>query len=124
MANASRPEIARAEAFCEAFGLRIPILMAPMASACPPASGDRGGQCRRIGRLRRIADAARRDQGVGGGNARRRQWRVPDQPVDPRPSAAPRSHRRGESAGISGRLGAGGLGPGGRRRATRFRSPV
>ena len=29
--------IARAEAFCANHGLRIPILMAPMASACPPA---------------------------------------------------------------------------------------
>jgi nitronate monooxygenase len=32
-----RPEIARAEAFCAANGLRIPILLAPMAGACPPA---------------------------------------------------------------------------------------
>jgi nitronate monooxygenase len=28
---------ARAEAFCARFGLRIPILLAPMAGACPPA---------------------------------------------------------------------------------------
>ena len=28
---------ARADAFCARFGLRLPILMAPMASACPPA---------------------------------------------------------------------------------------
>jgi nitronate monooxygenase len=27
----------RAEAFCRRYGLRIPILMAPMAGACPPA---------------------------------------------------------------------------------------
>ena len=27
----------RAEAFCRRFGLRIPILLAPMAGACPPA---------------------------------------------------------------------------------------
>ena len=27
----------RAEAFCARFGLRAPILMAPMAGACPPA---------------------------------------------------------------------------------------
>jgi nitronate monooxygenase len=32
-----RPEIARAEAFCAAYGLRIPILLAPMAGACPPS---------------------------------------------------------------------------------------
>ena len=28
---------ARAEEFCRRFGLRLPILMAPMAGACPPA---------------------------------------------------------------------------------------
>lgn len=27
----------RADAFCAAYGLRAPILMAPMAGACPPA---------------------------------------------------------------------------------------
>jgi nitronate monooxygenase len=30
------PALARAAAFCEQFNLRVPILMAPMASACPP----------------------------------------------------------------------------------------
>ena len=29
------PALQRAAAFCEAFGLRVPILMAPMAGACP-----------------------------------------------------------------------------------------
>jgi nitronate monooxygenase len=29
--------IARAEAFCRTFDLRVPILMAPMAGACPPS---------------------------------------------------------------------------------------
>ena len=33
----SRPDIARAEAFCAAFGFRVPILLAPMAGACPPS---------------------------------------------------------------------------------------
>jgi len=32
-----RPELARAQAFCEAHGLRVPILLAPMAGACPPS---------------------------------------------------------------------------------------
>jgi len=32
-----RAELARAEAFCQAFGLRVPILLAPMAGACPPS---------------------------------------------------------------------------------------
>ncbi|MFC4351376.1 NAD(P)H-dependent flavin oxidoreductase [Fodinicurvata halophila] len=36
MANAHHP-VARAEAFCSGHGLRIPILLAPMAGACPPA---------------------------------------------------------------------------------------
>ena len=31
------PALARTEAFCQALGLRIPILLAPMAGACPPA---------------------------------------------------------------------------------------
>src|SRR3954452_9262687 len=31
------PVLARARAFCERFGLRAPILLAPMAGACPPA---------------------------------------------------------------------------------------
>jgi nitronate monooxygenase len=38
MAETSRPQTsarARAEAFCRRFGLRLPILMAPMAGACP-----------------------------------------------------------------------------------------
>ena len=31
----THPALARAAAFCEQFNLRVPILMAPMASACP-----------------------------------------------------------------------------------------
>ena len=31
------PALARARAFCDAFNMRVPILMAPMAAACPPA---------------------------------------------------------------------------------------
>lgn len=30
------PALTRAQTFCEAFGLRVPILMAPMAGSCPP----------------------------------------------------------------------------------------
>jgi nitronate monooxygenase len=29
--------VARAESFCRRFGLRIPILLGPMAGACPPS---------------------------------------------------------------------------------------
>ena len=31
------PAIARAEAFCTSLGLRLPVLLAPMAGACPPS---------------------------------------------------------------------------------------
>nr|WP_015933536.1 nitronate monooxygenase [Methylobacterium nodulans]ACL61974.1 2-nitropropane dioxygenase NPD [Methylobacterium nodulans ORS 2060] len=31
------PALARAEAFCTRYGLRLPILLAPMAGACPPS---------------------------------------------------------------------------------------
>jgi nitronate monooxygenase len=33
----SHPALARADAFCKAYDLRIPILLAPMAGACPPS---------------------------------------------------------------------------------------
>ncbi len=33
----SLPPLARAEAFCSRYGLRVPILMAPMAGASPPS---------------------------------------------------------------------------------------
>jgi nitronate monooxygenase len=33
----SRPSLARAKAFCEAYELRVPILLAPMAGASPPS---------------------------------------------------------------------------------------
>jgi len=31
------PALARAEAFCRRFSLRVPVLLAPMAGACPPS---------------------------------------------------------------------------------------
>ena len=37
MAMSQNKALARAAAFCETFNLRAPILMAPMASACPPS---------------------------------------------------------------------------------------
>jgi nitronate monooxygenase len=30
--------LSRAAAFCDQFGIRVPILLAPMAGACPPSS--------------------------------------------------------------------------------------
>ncbi|HEV3045709.1 MAG TPA: nitronate monooxygenase [Roseiarcus sp.] len=35
MTSKSHPALARAEAFCKAYDLRIPILLAPMAGTCP-----------------------------------------------------------------------------------------
>jgi len=37
MTRPSRPALDRAEAFCHELGLRVPILLAPMAGACPPS---------------------------------------------------------------------------------------
>jgi nitronate monooxygenase len=37
MMPAAHPALARAEAFASAYGIRVPILLAPMAGACPPA---------------------------------------------------------------------------------------
>jgi nitronate monooxygenase len=34
---ATHPALARAERFCRRFGLQLPILLAPMAGACPPS---------------------------------------------------------------------------------------
>jgi nitronate monooxygenase len=35
--NNSEQHFSRAQAFCERFGLRVPILLAPMAGTCPPS---------------------------------------------------------------------------------------
>lgn len=43
------PAIARAEAFCDAYGLRLPILMAPMAGACPASLAIAVGQAGGLG---------------------------------------------------------------------------
>ena len=53
----------RAEAFCARFGLRVPILMAPMAGACPPplaaAIGSAGGMGGFGGHMFDMADGNR-----------------------------------------------------------------
>lgn len=45
--SAVHPSVARAQSFCDSYGLRVPILLAPMAGACPPslsiAVADAGG---------------------------------------------------------------------------------
>src|SRR6185312_8238354 len=33
----SHPALARAETFCRAYNIRVPILQAPMSGACPPS---------------------------------------------------------------------------------------
>jgi nitronate monooxygenase len=35
--SGTHPALIRARAFCDRFGLRLPILLAPMAGACPPS---------------------------------------------------------------------------------------
>ena len=45
----THPAIARAQAFCDQNGIRIPILMAPMAGACPPALAIAVGQAGGMG---------------------------------------------------------------------------
>ena len=47
------PALSRANAFCDRFGLRAPILQAPMAAACPPS----------------LAVAVANAGGLGGGGA-------------------------------------------------------
>jgi nitronate monooxygenase len=59
----AREAAERAQAFCERFGLHLPILLAPMAGACPPslsiAVGDAGGMGA-MGALVSTPDAIRR----------------------------------------------------------------
>lgn len=79
-----RPALARAGAFCDSFGLRAPILLAPMAGACPPslsiavASGGGMGAC---GVLMmspgQIADWAREMRAASNGAFQLNTW-IPD----------------------------------------------
>lgn len=59
----AREAAARAQAFCQRFGLRVPILLAPMAGACPAslsiAVGNAGGMGA-MGALASAPDAIRR----------------------------------------------------------------
>ena len=91
--SASPPSLGareRAARFCRRFGLRVPILQAPMAGACPAGlastvanAGGMGG----LGALTTPPDGiARLGPGVPGPE----QWRVSNQPVDPRPASGSR----------------------------------
>src|SRR6266513_5834927 len=78
--------LARAEAFCRRFGLRVPILQAPMAGACPvglaAAVGNAGGMGG-LGALTTAPDGiavwAREFRGQSHGTFQINLW-VPDPP--------------------------------------------
>src|ERR1700677_1894544 len=107
---APHPALARAEAFCAAYDLRIPILQAPMASACPPSlaiavakAGGMGG-CGAL-RVRSADDGAGGDQGLGVGGPCWQQWLVPAQSMDSRSATGARRDGRGGGAWLFGRVG-------------------
>jgi nitronate monooxygenase len=78
--------LARARAFCERFGLRIPILLAPMAGACPPAlaigvanAGGMGGCGALLMQPKAIADWIGAFRATSNGAVQVNLW-VPDPP--------------------------------------------
>lgn len=80
------PARERAQRFCDRFGLRIPILEAPMAGACPPEraaaiarAGGMGGMGAVLSSPVDIADWVRRFRELGGGPLQINLW-VPDPP--------------------------------------------
>ena len=110
--------LARARSFTEFLGIRLPILLAPMAGACPPslsvavANAGGLGAC---GALLLTPDADNRlDPGVSPGE----RWGFPAQPLDSGAAAGPRSASRVASKRISCRMGTGSRGDGGERSTT------
>ena len=86
----------RVEEFCRRFGLRVPILQAPMAGACPPAlaiavasAGGMGGAGAVNDSPDRIAEWARQFRAGSDGPFQLNLW-IPDPPTDdpPREAAA------------------------------------
>ena len=80
------PQAARAAAFCERFGLRLPVLMAPMAGACPPALAAAVANAGGMGALgalntapEGIADWARNFRAQSNGSFQVNLW-IPDPP--------------------------------------------
>jgi nitronate monooxygenase len=78
--------LARAHAFCERFGLRIPILLAPMAGACPPAlaiavanAGGMGGCGALLMQPKAIADWIGSFRAASNGAVQINLW-IPDPP--------------------------------------------
>lgn len=83
----------RARAFCERYGLRVPILLAPMAGACPPGLASAvsvAGGMGAHGALNSTPDATRdwvrAFRAAGGGALQCNTW-IPD-PVPPRDTEA------------------------------------
>ncbi len=60
--------LARARAFCDRFGLRLPVLMGPMASASPPAP-EAVGEAALPDPLQRAATGPMRDAAARAGDA-------------------------------------------------------
>src|SRR5579883_2223637 len=91
--------LARAEAFCNAYGLRIPVLLAPMAGACPPslsiavANAGGLGACGALLMQPEAINAAAAELRAGGNGAFQINLWIPDPPPrrDPAREAAVRA---------------------------------
>lgn len=77
---------ARAERFCEEYGLKLPILLAPMAGACPPGlsiavtnAGGMGAMGALMTQPEGIREWVAEFRAAGGGPFQLNTW-VPDQP--------------------------------------------
>ena len=81
----------RADRFCQRFGLRVPILQAPMAGACPTSLASAVANAGGMGGFGALTTAPRWDRRLGPRVPGPEQRRVPDQFVDPRPASASRS---------------------------------
>ena len=101
----------RAQRFCDRFGLRLPVLQAPMAGACPPElavavaqSGGMGASGVVLDRPERIAEWMQQFRAGGDGPVQLNNW-VPDIPVeDP--------ERMAKATEFMGRFGTPGPAPG------------
>jgi len=89
--SASLSARARAARFCQRFGLRVPILQAPMAGACPTSLASAVANAGGMGGFGALTTAPRWDRRLGPRVPGPEQRRVPDQFVDPRPASASRS---------------------------------
>jgi len=90
---AASSALARAQGFCEAFGLRVPVLLAPMAGACPPSLSIAVANAGGLGACGALADATGGNQGLdlrsksrGNGAFQLNLW-IPDPPPQRDPVA-------------------------------------